>query len=647
MAYCRLAVALVWISGAIALESAVFHVQALGTEAVKSTPIDKVISLIDGLKKEVEVEGKAEAATYDKLACFCKATTETKVKSIKKGNEKINVLSADIADKTQAKANDATEFGERQSKQEQLSAELVSAKSRFAKERAQYDEAGADVTKALSSIRSAIKSLKDSAPKAASFLQGGVHDQLVETLNMAKAINLVSNLARYNVASLLQGAGPLDPEDPEYDYHSKDIIKLLEGLATDFSSQKKALDDDHAKKKKASDDLKLSTQKQMAANSDAMKALDKNMGKLAKEIAAARQSLVEQEDNMKDDELYLKDLTSRCEARAEDWDQRAQMRNDEIAALSSALKILGDSVKGAADKVNVRAFIQHPSMPRVMSKQTLHDEQEASSFLQVSLQQRTSKAFLARSHTSQDVLRKRALVFITNEGQRLGSLVLTSLAARAATAPLKKVEDLLQGLVERLVEESKAEATKKGFCNEELGKAEKERDFRFEDTQDTSSEVKSLEAKRDELTQEIKELSEDITSLTKADDEATKDRSQSKTENLATIKTATGGLESVNEALLLLRSFYKQAAKASFIQASPVDEDTKDAGFAGAYTGKQSGSHAVLDLLETIASDFERTIRRTEQAETSAQREYQDWMDTTTSSMGSKKTKKKSWTSKI
>jgi hypothetical protein len=71
MAYCRLAVALVWISGAIALESAVFHVQALGTEAVKSTPIDKVISLIDGLKKEVEVEGKAEAATYDKFDQIC------------------------------------------------------------------------------------------------------------------------------------------------------------------------------------------------------------------------------------------------------------------------------------------------------------------------------------------------------------------------------------------------------------------------------------------------------------------------------------------------------------------------------------------------------------------------------------------------
>merc|ERR1719387_2892303 len=104
--------------------------------------------------------------------------------------------------------------------------------------------------------------------------------------------------------------------------------------------------------------MKASLKKEMTANTDAMKALGKNIEKLAKEIAKHREDLVESEGDLKDDELYLKDLTARCEARANDYDQRSAMRNDEVTALSTALKILKDEVQ-PADKANVRAlFIQ-------------------------------------------------------------------------------------------------------------------------------------------------------------------------------------------------------------------------------------------------------------------------------------------------
>merc|ERR550537_2161253 len=96
--------------------------------------------------------------------------------------------------------------------------------------------------------------------------------------------------------------------------------------------------------------------------------------------------------------------------------------------------------------------------------------------------------------------------------------------------------------------------------------------------------------------------------------ETTADRAEEKAVNAKTLKTAKDGLDAVNEALLTLRVFYKQAAKASFIQASPVDEDTSGAGFSGSYSGNQSGSKAVLSLLETIESDFQRTIKTTEAA---------------------------------
>merc|ERR1719174_2058518 len=102
----------------------------------------------------------------------------------------------------------------------------------------------------------------------------------------------------------------------------------------------------------------------MSANSDAMKQLKKDIARLQEEIADHRSDLVVAEGQMKDDELYLKDMQKQCEDRANDYDQRSAMRGDEVAALSAALKVLKGDVKGRADDVNVRAFIQeHASEP--------------------------------------------------------------------------------------------------------------------------------------------------------------------------------------------------------------------------------------------------------------------------------------------
>merc|ERR1719424_1613075 len=87
-----------------------------------------------------------------------------------------------------------------------------------------------------------------------------------------------------------------------------------------------------------------------------MKQLQKDIQRLAKEIAEHREDLI------KDDEQYLNDLTARCEARANDYDQRSAMRGGELAALTGALEVLTKKVKGRADKVNVRAaFVQNTS----------------------------------------------------------------------------------------------------------------------------------------------------------------------------------------------------------------------------------------------------------------------------------------------
>merc|ERR1719298_194335 len=85
---------------------------------------------------------------------------------------------------------------------------------------------------------------------------------------------------------------------------------------------------------------------------------------------------------------------------------------------------------------------------------------------------------------------------------------------------------------------------------------------------------------------------------------------------------------------------------ASFVQASPVDEDTSGPGFSGNYGGKQGSAKAVFALLETISSDFDRTLRKTEEAENKAHREYVEFSQAAESSIAGRR-RSRTWMSKI
>merc|ERR1719191_1596939 len=58
--------------------------------------VDKVVSMLEDLQLQVLAEGEAEAATYNKFACFCKTTQKQKSESIATGKSDKESLSADI-----------------------------------------------------------------------------------------------------------------------------------------------------------------------------------------------------------------------------------------------------------------------------------------------------------------------------------------------------------------------------------------------------------------------------------------------------------------------------------------------------------------------------------------------------------------------
>merc|ERR550514_2321486 len=163
---------------------------------------------------------------------------------------------------------------------------------------------------------------------------------------------------------------------------------------------------------------------------------------------------------------------------------------------------------------------------------------------------------------------------IAREGNRLGSAVLQALAMKLGPDPFKKVKALIQQLIERLLAEAADEATHKGFCDTELGKAKTTRDFQHEKTQKLSAELEKLEVTKEQLEEKITTLTGELKDLNAALEEATDLRGKEKEENGMTVKDSKEGLEAIKQAIQILKEFYKGAAKAKvLLQASPVDED--------------------------------------------------------------------------
>jgi len=314
----------------------------LAASDATANPVAKVIKLLEDLKKEVVGDGTKEATAYGKYACFCKDTSTKKSTAITKGEDKINTLSASIVDNTASKEEKEAEVKERKENHKQLGEDLQTTVARCSTSQAEYEAGKADMAKAIESLNKAIKAMsaqKKSIGLAASHSKNGK--------TVAKSfIELDQDVQQ---ALLL---AKVDPNDPAYKYHSKEINDILAKLLKDFKDEKQDGEDKWTKTSEACGKEKNGLNKKMKDNLDAIKKALQKIQDLKKRIAKDRGDLVEAQDTLTEDAKYLKDLTAQCEEKATDFDQRASMRNDEITALSKAIAIISNKVKGADKTVN-------------------------------------------------------------------------------------------------------------------------------------------------------------------------------------------------------------------------------------------------------------------------------------------------------
>jgi len=614
------------------------------TDAQKSkvTPVEKVIELLGDLRTKVEKEGKAEAAAYDKYACFCKEQADKKLHATEESAKMIKYLSLRIDDINAQTPEYTAEVAQLSKNASEYETDLKAGRDERQKEHAIYVKSEKDLAAAISGAKSAIEAFKDSK------------DQLKDAkVDLAQLKSLTAMLQAF--PNQVEGTGAVSLEQlsqnpAKYEYHSNDIIALLQELKKKLEVEKQELDL-----------TELAVQQSFMKKDTNLK----NLHKFALKNKAKRQAQLDKMDadlhdlshkkevedrDMKRDQKFLDQLSAQCEEKAKLWDQRSSSRDGEITAITKALDALKEQVapnyKVNKKLVDLQLSVQTENLTsakrvtsnKITANSTAKGQAQvhwtadgnasvsAVSLLQASKSSNADRATLVAQRVA------KARKILSTAAKQFNSRLLAVALARmpAAKDHFVKVRTLIKDLMAKLKEDADAEATTKSFCDTSMAESIEQRDKAQAKVEKLTTKTSKLTAEEDTLTNEVATLSTQMADLKKALNEATELRADERKNNEQTIENAEEGKAGVELALQTLKEFYSGGGGA-FMEYQPEGGDRKGntvedlapgGVFDSEYKGSQDSSKGIIGMLDVILSDFERTIEAVKGGEKDDQEEF-------------------------
>jgi len=581
--------------------------------------VAKIIQMLNDMSTKAMQEKKDEEVEFAKFKQFCADGKPSLKKKIAKAAETIESLGAEIGKLGSDVKTLGGEIASLQNYVTEFEADKKESTAQREKDHAAYVEESTDYGESVDALERAILVLqeRDHDIQGTSLLQLTSNDKLP--------------VQARSIISAFLGMGGSDgfepPEAKAYEAQSGGIIEMLKKLLDEFRGklgqcQKEEMNSKHAYNM-VQQDLIDSIEN---SNKDVEEKTAEKEGKIEKAAMSKKELAATQETKAADEET-LKNLDVECKQKTLSFEEKQQLRADEIAAIAKAIEILSDG--------RVDAGHQHIGLA-----------QTASSFVQTD---RADK-FLGQS----EGIHRRLREFLAGEAQRLHSKNLGLLSEKVGADPFAKVKKLIDDMITRLLEEANADAEKEGWCDTEMGKSKVTRNKLSEEIDGLDAAIEDGKGTIMALTQELADLADEIEDLDAQMGEATQLRAEEKAKNKATIEDAQGAQHAVAAATAVLKDFYAKAAQATaFVQtkpsllskgikmgteewealANPNFEGTIDKGhkadmqtFGETYTGNQDAAGGVMALLEVALSDFANLEADTKASEVEAQKSYDAFM---------------------
>jgi len=601
--------------GAIALATLLHSARAVEDESVGA--VAKIVSMLQDMSAKAKQEKKDEEVEFAKFKQFCVDGKPSLKKKIAKSAESIETLGAEIQKLGTDIKTIGGDIGGLQGDVVSFEADKKASAAQREKDHAAFVEEEQDYGESVDALERAIQVLqsKDRDIPGASLLQ--IQDRLP-----AQAKSIISAFLGMSDESEFE-----PPEAKAYEAQSGGIIEMLKKLLDEFRSklgecQKEEMNSKHAYDM-VQQDLVDSIEN---ANKDIEEKTAEKESKKEKR-AMDKKELASTVDMKATDEETLKNLDTECKQKTLSFEEKQQLRADEIGAIEKAIEILSDG--------RVDAGGQHLGLVQT-------------SFVQTS----SRDTFLGQT----EGIHRRLREFLASEAQRLHSKNLGLLSEKVAADPFAKVKKLIDDMITRLLEEANADAEKEGWCDTEMGKSKVTRNKLSEEIDGLSAAIEDGKGTIMKLTQELADLADEIKDLDAQMGEATQLREEEKAKNKATVEDAQGAQKAVAAATAVLKDFYAKAAQATGLLqtkskpvllsrgvkmgteewealANPNFEGTVDKGhkegmqtFGETYKGNQDAAGGVLALLEVALSDFANLEADTKASETEAVKSYNAFM---------------------
>jgi chromosome segregation ATPase len=325
---------------------------------------------------------------------------------------------------------------------------------------------------------------------------------------------------------------------------------------------------------------------------------------LTEETGKAKGELTETKATKAADVAFLDTLTQECAETHSAWEERQTSAKSEMAVIEKAKSILADRVK---------VFVQVAGKTSAKKDDGDEDDKDA-------------------------MTRQKLVDKLKGLSHEFKSYALMEMVSVASSDPFEKVRGLIEGMIEKLVNEANEEATQKAFCDEETAKSKKAQAEKSMTSDKLQSRIDTATTKSSQLKQNIADLESEIAALDKGTAEATKIRTEEKATNTKAAADFKEAAEAVQQAIGVLKEYYESA----LIQTS--SSKGKQPSFGGA---KSDAASTIISILEMSEENFTKMYMETDTAETQAEAEYKKLMDETKVSKASKEAEAKASASDI
>jgi hypothetical protein len=551
--------------------------------------VQKVIKLLNEMKDQLEKEVAEDQAMYDKLVCWCETNEKEKAKAIEVANQRITDLMTSSQECIAKAAQLEVDIQQLTKEVAQNKKALDEASGIRAKEQKEFRNDEKDMIGSISSLSRAVDTLgkQHSAALNQQYME---HISQMMNQHMKRFPQLMKQAVLPHQRKLIMSFA--QNSKSSYNPASGQIFGILKGMKETFETNLASSQQEEKEAIATYGELKNAKSSEIAAGEKKIDTFTIELADNNEKAATAKEDLADTRAALSADTKFLGDLKLKCQVTDQEWDARAKVRQEEIAAVGETISILTQD--SALD----------------LTRKTV-------SLLQV---------------YAVDAKRQKAAQLLIEVGKKLQSPRLRMVGLQVQIDPFAAMKEEIDKLVGGLTKEKQDEIKHRDFCIAELNQNEKQTSAKMDIKQDLETKIADLSAMMDSLTEDINTIQEEMITTQTEMKKASQIREAENKDFQTTVTEQRATQALLKKALDRLKAFYDKNA-AALLQAKQDAENEQEPGAAAPAMPeaipeykKNAGASGVMTAIEQVIEDSKKVETEAVSAENYAQASYESFI---------------------